>query len=44
MDESFRGVVAVLVVLAIVGLLAFARGEPDHGTTTQSAAIGVIRG
>ena len=39
MESPLRGVVAVLVVLLIIGLLAFARGEPDHGTTTQSAHV-----
>jgi hypothetical protein len=44
MDRPVRGVVAIFVVLAILGLLAFARGEPDHGTTTQSARVGVLAG
>ena len=39
MDSPLRGVVAVLVVLLIIGLLAFARGEPFHGSTTQSASV-----
>ena len=41
MDRPVRGVVAIFVVLAILGLLAFARGEPDHGTTTQSAHVAI---
>jgi hypothetical protein len=44
MDESIRGIVGVLIVLAILGLLAFGAGTPDHRSTTQSAAIGVIAG
>jgi hypothetical protein len=42
MDSPLRGVVAVFVVLLIIGLLAFARGEPFHGSTTQSASIVVV--
>jgi hypothetical protein len=44
MDESIRGVLGVLIVLAILGLLAFGAGTPDHRSTTQSAAIGVVTG
>ena len=42
MENPLRGVVAVLVVLLIIGLLAFARGEPFHGSTTQSATVVVV--
>ena len=31
MDRWVRSVVAVFVVLALLGLIAFARGEPRHG-------------
>ena len=44
MDESIRAVLGVLVVLAILGLLAFGAGTPDHRSTTQSATIVVVTG
>ena len=39
MNEAVRAVVAIFFTLAIILLVLFARGEPDHGTTTQIAAI-----
>ena len=34
MDGPLRWVVAILVVAAIIGLIAFARGVPEHGGPT----------
>ena len=34
MDGPVRWVVAILVVAAIIALVAFARGEPEHGEPT----------
>ncbi len=31
MDGPFRWVVAILIVAAIIALVVFARGEPEHG-------------
>ena len=31
MDGPLRWVVAILIVAAIIALVAFARGEPEHG-------------
>jgi hypothetical protein len=43
MNGPLRLVVAILVVVAIIALVAFARGEPEHGEpTAPSAAIQVI--
>ena len=43
MDGPFRWVLAILVVAAIVGLVAFARGEPEHGEpTAPPAAIQIV--
>ena len=39
MDGPLRWVVAILVVAAIVALVAFARGDPQHGEPTAPAAI-----
>ena len=30
-DGPFRWVLAILIVAAIIGLVAIARGEPEHG-------------
>ncbi len=30
-DGPFRWVLAILILAAIIGLVAIARGEPDHG-------------
>jgi hypothetical protein len=39
-DGPFRWVVAILIVAAIIALVVFARGEPEHGDpTAPSAAI-----
>ena len=43
MDGSSRWVVAILVVAAIIALVAFARGEPEHGEpTAPPAAIQIV--
>ena len=43
MDGPFRWVLAILIVAAIVGLVAFARGEPEHGEpTAPPAAIQIV--
>jgi hypothetical protein len=34
MDGPLRWVVAILVVAAIIALVAFARGDPEHGEPT----------
>jgi hypothetical protein len=34
MDRALRWVVTILVVAAIIGLVAFARGEPRRGEPT----------
>ena len=41
MDGSVRLIVGVFVVLAILGLLAYARGLPLHGEPT-APATGVV--
>ena len=38
MDRWVRSIVAVFVVLAILGLIAFARGTPEHGGATPPPA------
>ncbi len=38
MDGPLRWVAAILIVAAIIGLLAFARGEPEHGEPTAPPA------
>jgi hypothetical protein len=38
MDRGLRWVVAILITAAIVGLVAFARGEPQHAEPTAPAA------
>ena len=42
MSEPVRAVLAIFFTLAIIALLVLARGEPNHGSTTQSAAIAAI--
>ena len=42
MDGPLRWVVAILVVAAIVALVAFARGEPQHGEPTASPVALVV--
>jgi hypothetical protein len=44
MDGPLRWVVAILVVAAIIALVAFARGVPDHGEPTAPPAAAVVRG
>ena len=38
MDGPLRWVVAILIVAAIIALVAFARGEPEHGEPTAPPA------
>jgi hypothetical protein len=43
MDGPFRWVVAILIVAAIIALVVFARGTPEHGEpTAPSAVIGIV--
>jgi hypothetical protein len=42
MDGPFRWVVAILIVAGIVAMIAFARGEPEHGEPTAPAAGWVV--
>jgi hypothetical protein len=39
MDGPLRWIVAILVVAAIIGLVALARGEPRHGEPTPPPAV-----
>jgi hypothetical protein len=36
MNGVGRSILAIVVIAAIVGLIAFARGEPEHGEPVQS--------
>ena len=38
MDGPLRWIVGILVVAAIIALVAFARGEPEHGDPTPPPA------
>ena len=43
MDGPLRWLVGILIAAAIVGLLAFARGTPEHGEpTAPPAALGIV--
>jgi hypothetical protein len=43
MDGPLRWVVAILVTAAIIALIAFARGTPEHGEpTAPPAAIQLV--
>jgi hypothetical protein len=43
MDESRRWAITAVAVLAIVALLLFARGTPDHGDTDATPVpIGAV--
>jgi hypothetical protein len=42
MDGAVRWIVGIILVAAILGLIAFARGVPEHGDTSQSAAIALV--
>jgi hypothetical protein len=46
MNGIGRSILAIVVAAAIVGLIAFARGEPEHGEPVQSptAACGTSAG
>ena len=39
MDGPLRWVVAILVAAAIIALVAFARGTPEHGEPTAPVAV-----
>jgi hypothetical protein len=41
MDRGLRWVVAILVTAAIIALVAFARGEPQHAEPTAPAAAAI---
>ena len=41
MNGVGRSILAIVIVAAIVGLIAFARGEPEHGEPGQSPAAAV---
>ena len=38
MDGPFRWAIAILVVAAIIALVVFARGEPEHAEPTAPPA------
>ncbi len=38
MDDGPRWLVAIVVAIAIAALVAFARGEPEHGEPPPAAA------
>ena len=42
MDGPLRWVAAILIVAAIIALVAFARGDPEHGDPTAPPAALVI--
>ena len=43
MDGPFRWVVAILFTAAIIALIVFARGKPEHGEpTAPPAALGIV--
>ncbi len=42
MRQGVRWAVAIVAVAAIVALLLYARGEPDHGDPSASAAAIVV--
>jgi hypothetical protein len=39
MNERVRAVLAIAFVFAILAMLAFARGEPQHGTPKAAYAV-----
>jgi hypothetical protein len=43
-DGPFRWVVAILIVAAIIALVVFARGEPEHGEPAAPPAAIVMVG
>ena len=43
MDGPFRWVVTVLIVAAIIGMVLFARGTPEHAEPTAPPAALVIQ-
>ena len=43
MDGPLRWVVAILIVAAIIGLIAFARGVPEHGDPTAPPAAALYQ-
>jgi hypothetical protein len=42
MNGVGRSLLAIVVVAAIVGLIAFARGEPEHGEPVQSPTAALV--
>jgi hypothetical protein len=42
MDGAVRWIVGIVLIAAILGLIAFARGTPEHGDTSQGAAVTVM--
>jgi hypothetical protein len=44
MDGPFRWVIAILVTAAIIGLIVFARGTPEHGGPTAPPSAIVVAG
>jgi hypothetical protein len=39
MSERVRSVLAIAFVLAILAMLAFARGEPQHGSPKAASVV-----
>ena len=39
MDGPFRWAIAILIVAAIIALIVFARGEPEHGEPTAPPTV-----
>ena len=39
MDGALRWIAGIVLIAAILGLIAFARGTPKHGDTSQSAMV-----
>ena len=44
MDVPLRWVVAILITAAIIALIVFARGTPEHGEPTAPPAAIVVVG
>jgi hypothetical protein len=42
MDRVWRWIVAIVALIAIAALLAFARGAPEHGDATPPPAGAVV--
>jgi hypothetical protein len=39
MDQSIRWVIGIVVAVAIVALIAFARGTPEHGEPQPATTV-----